>query len=51
MEFRTPKIPIIYNLKGDFDSDGDIKDIMAKQVSTQFYLRIVWKGCWPKMWT
>ena len=45
MEFRTPKIPIIYNLKGDFDSDGDIKDIMAKQVSNP----VLFKNCLERL--
>ena len=33
MEFRPPKVPIIYNLYGDFEEDADIKAIMARQVN------------------
>lgn len=33
MQFKTPSIPVIYNLHGDFKEDGDIKEIMSKQVN------------------
>ena len=33
IEFKSPQIPIIYNLYGDFKEDGDIKNIMTWQVN------------------
>ena len=33
IEFKSPNVPIIHNLSGDFNKGGDIKEIMSKQVN------------------
>ncbi len=45
LEFRQAQVPIIYNLNGDFSEKGDIKDIMAKQVSNP----VLFKNCLEKV--